>query len=562
MKNAFILFVISLFCFTLFSYDCLAADSSFQAYDILSAHVDIVVSENKDINVAETIYVLNPKVLNPCFTYTIPLMTEHYTYTLSNVFVTDLSNQPAKFSTYTHIPNKEFYVNIFPVTNDGLVYVVHYTLTPRSNQSSDFDHLLINLKNNSQAYTYNELSFSITMPKPFSPSMVQLVPEKYGNTLSSSLIKYNIKDSMITGSMSSKGANRNIAFSMTLPVHYFSRPSHSPLFAPIVVFFLITAILIAVFLLHLKCKSNLASHQYILMKPMPSNLLNPAELSYLLGKHSNEAIISLIFYWASKGYIEIENTKNTIILKQLKIFDDGKRYEKDLFRSLFNQSNINGVIDLSALKGHFYNDISLAKDEVRGYMNTNINAFNYFPRNLSYIFMGLSVLLFFIFIPLINMMYVSFIQSDLFVIFYLRFYGIMLLYLMIILGILREGYFSTIRNKMFYWSIVIPFSLMVYASFNRLFISHATWVFIVYAMLIAIFTISFDNLFIYDHAKSLYSDSVGFKQFLKSAQKEDLQAILRTHPTYIFDMLPYVFALNIKKPSAMNYESLNFTCPA
>ena len=56
-------------------------------------------------------------------------MTEHYTYTLSNVFVTDLSNQPAKFSTYTHIPNKEFYVNIFPVTNDGLVYVVHYTLT-------------------------------------------------------------------------------------------------------------------------------------------------------------------------------------------------------------------------------------------------------------------------------------------------------------------------------------------------------------------------------------------------------------------------------------------------
>ncbi len=108
----------------------------------------------------------------------------------------------------------------------------------------------------------------------------------------------------------------------------------------------------------------------------PPEGVTPAEAGLLIDdKIDNRDLISLIYYWASKGYLEIEETesktslfkKKDFILKKLKdLPEDAKEFELIIFKGLF--PGMIRAVRISTLKDKFYKTMSYAKESLNRYI--------------------------------------------------------------------------------------------------------------------------------------------------------------------------------------------------
>ncbi|AEA33722.1 DUF2207 domain-containing protein [Hippea maritima] len=107
----------------------------------------------------------------------------------------------------------------------------------------------------------------------------------------------------------------------------------------------------------------------------PPKDMTPAEAGVLVDDEINNSdLLSLIFYWASKGYLEIEENENKkaffkkkdLILKKLKdLPDSAKSFEKIIFYGLFDNRD---VVRVSSLKNKFYETINEARNSLDSYI--------------------------------------------------------------------------------------------------------------------------------------------------------------------------------------------------
>ncbi len=106
------------------------------------------------------------------------------------------------------------------------------------------------------------------------------------------------------------------------------------------------------------------------------NTITPAEAGFIIDdKGDNRDLTSLIFYWASKGFISIEevedegffSSKDYILTKEKELNKDAKPFEKTIFYGLFPANTTN--VRISSLKDNFYTYMKQAKEELRDEIN-------------------------------------------------------------------------------------------------------------------------------------------------------------------------------------------------
>ncbi len=108
----------------------------------------------------------------------------------------------------------------------------------------------------------------------------------------------------------------------------------------------------------------------------PPEGVTSAEAGLLIDdKIDNRDLISLIFYWASKGFIKIEEVDNKtsffkkrdLVLRKLKdLPDNAKDFELIIFTGLFPGSI--KTVRISSLKNKFYQTMSEAKESLNSYV--------------------------------------------------------------------------------------------------------------------------------------------------------------------------------------------------
>lgn len=147
----------------------------------------------------------------------------------------------------------------------------------------------------------------------------------------------------------------DVKLSLDIDKNLFVRPL--PISANIVKFATPVILLIIVFLyFRFKDKNPVIP----VVQFYPPRYMNSAEVAYGFNESiSNSQVTSLLFYWASEGYIKIimkENDKFTIEkLKEIGI--NNKPYEKNLFNSLFKYGNGKKVTG-EKLKTYFGEEVS------------------------------------------------------------------------------------------------------------------------------------------------------------------------------------------------------------
>ncbi len=553
----FITFIFELLLLFLIPNDSFAANG----YTIESYDINMVVNENNTFDITETI-TANFETNKHGIIRNIPLKntikrldgsTSRNTAKITNLKVND--------SYVTSSSNGNFSIKIGDSSQyviGSKTYVIKYTYDIGADTLKGADELYYNLIGDSWDTSISNISFSITMPKEFDSSSLGFSSGDYGSTNSSN-VSYNVVGNTITGYYNTTLPPENaLTVRLTLPDNYFVGAHNNNLSYYIIIIAIIIIVIISIILWFIFGKDAPLVET---IEFYPPEGYNSAELAFLYkGDVDNEAIISLLIYLADQGYLEIEelqkkvlfSNNNDFIITKLKDYDGENEVERIFFNGLFRTGD--AVTSLS-LTNSFY----LTVNEIKRLINKKENRYKIYEKT--------SLTVKKLLIPLVFLIYL--------LITFKPFYdtGMMDTILGAIIfppvgfsvaftGLLSNKSAST-KIFFIFWGLLfggIPFLMIVAPVVFSSTISGFTYIFGIIAIL-ALMALRKIMVKRTRFGLDILGKIKGFKRFLETAEKDQLESLVKEHPKYFYDILPYTYALGVSDTWIKQFENIALEPP-
>lgn len=319
----------------------------------------------------------------------------------------------------------------------------------------------------------------------------------------------------------------------------------------------------------------------------PPDDINPAELGYIYdGVVNNRDVIALIFYWADKGYIAIDNSKeNDIVLTKLKdLPSSAKSYETLLFEDIFEKESLGiaivdssftfeeksiiGIKEKDSVKLNDWkygrantNDMRRIKGHIRSYVDVKDKFYDWdsmkaqkISRLVLFIQFIICYIILRIISPVDNGDYI-FMFSFVYVIFTVftiaplsEFDGIAKKLkspskkkrqdgtgelMFIVIGVWGMFFICTLFSN----SLLIGFAIGIST------------------IIIALFSINMKKI-AYDNIK-LKERIIGFRSFIEYAEKDRIELLVSENPEYYYNILPYAYVLGVTEKWAKKFEDFD-----
>ncbi len=573
---------------------------SYSSYDyvINSYDINMVVNENNTFDITETItaYFNVPK--HGIFRK-IPLKNS-----ITRLDGTK-SNNIAKISNisvneeYTTSNENGYKVIKIGNSNKTLTgshtYKIKYTYNIGKDPLKNADELYYNLIGDQWDTTIKNVSFTIKMPKTFDKSTLGFSSGNVGSTDSSNVI-YNVNGNIITGNtLNDLTQGQALTVRLTLPDNYFvGESSNIDGYSVAVIVICLICVLIAD---RLWAKYGKDDEVIETVEFYPPEGFNSAEVGFLYkGSTDTESVISLLVYLANKGYLKIEETQSKGMFKEFKGFkitkikeyDGNNEYEKLFFNGLFKEAKnsidmdkareimkeaknngekislqeaIEMSIDNSNMKtsvteSDLYDNFYITLNKIKQKINTKENRNKIFESSASGKGKWLIIMIIAIFILITTKPVLEYGESEI-LLFALLFPVIG--FSMIIASILGKvpKLFGLIWGGMFGG---MPWALMVLPTLTQ-----NTMYLIMY--IIGIISIAAITVFAKIMPKRTpYGNEIlgklrGFKRFLETAEKPQLEALVNENPEYFYNILPYTYALGVSKVWMDQFETIAIQAP-
>lgn len=586
-------------------------------YVIDKYDVNIKVNENNTFDVTETITAYF-NISKHGIYRTIPLRNEitrlNGTTSKNRAKVTNLSVDH-NYSTSKENNYLKIQIGSASYTLTGeQTYVIKYNYNIGKDPVKDYDELYYNIIGNEWDTVIGNITFTVTMPKSFDSSKLGFSSGTYGST-DNDLVKYVVNDNVITGSYNGiLGANSALTIRCELPEGYFVGASTYSSSVYLMFIIPIVSLAIALFIWY---KYGRNENVVETVEFYPPEGFNSLEIGYLYkGKADNKDVTSLLVYLANKGYIKINEIEEKSLFSTEKGFKitklkdyDGNNYNEKLFleglfdskvfkiegiglvkyREAKNSSSIdilenkteknifksfkeaakaiqNGnyeVIDngnKEATPESLYNEFYITMNKILSGINTKENKHKLFEKNGSkkalIIILMIISLITTIFIP--TMEYAS--SEELLItiflsLFYIPFFAVgifsstPLIFRIVWLG------FTTIHCMAFF--SVMP---ITQAMFSEAIYFIGVMVGVLCLIGISILLSKLMN------KRTLYGAEMlgkikGFKNFLETAEKDKLEALVMENPTYFYDILPYTYVLGVSDKWIKKFEAISLKAP-
>lgn len=580
-----VLVLVTLLC-SVFAPVCFANDDTEgffindEAFETREFNVDVTIDENNVYHVTETIEVEFTSPRHGLYRY-IPV---------KSTMMRELNGEKEYFPTRTQISKLK--VNGFDYSEESengnvvlqignadeyvegkQTYVITYDVRPHDDRLSDYDEVYFNILPNSWPTPIEKANFTIRFPKSFDESKVNFYSGGYGDK-NESLISYDIRGNSIYGTLNQKIARQNGAtLRVELPDGYF-KSQKTDSFSIMLMWIFIIGTPLLVILLWL-----FFGRDEVLTKPvtvMPPKGMTPADIGYIVDETvESRDMLSLLFYWADKGYITIEegSKKDFILHKLAPLPDNSPEYEHTIFDRLFRKGD---VVATSSLEGQFFQTLNTAKEQVKNQFTLRESTRLYTKKSKA--FETLSIILSIIPIlvvswiayavnvlnafPIILVGVVSFILLLLYSVFafnirkwnstkkgsrttgmavtvslILLLCGLLFLFARVLLKVETTG-----QAVSFYLDATLPMGLAIIGS-------------LISAFFASIMRQRTKNM------NAWYSEILGLKDFIEYAEKDRLEMMISENPKYFFNILPYAYVLGVSDKWAKKFENIAVTAP-
>lgn len=384
-------------------------------------------------------------------------------------------------------------------------YDISYSYILGKDQNSGFDELYYNIIGDGWDTYIDNVTFTITMPKEFDADKLGFSSGRYG-TAGTQITDYSVSGNVITGKLL-KGLNPNEALTIRLELEdeyfYFNQTLFALELAALVAIPLLALIVvIALWAKYGNDKKVVAPVEFY-----PPNGMSSCDVAYWSkGMLRNTDVVPTLIELANEGYLEINEIKNSgpfksksdFEIRKLKnAYDGHDKNKQKFFNGLFKFSDGNGAVHKSGLENTFYVTI-----------NKIVESYNTLE-NRTKVFDGKSLVA--------------------------RIIGWAVSACSIALSILIA--YVIIGNEK-----VLPLLAGVLIGIGS-------------------FIFSFFIRKRTDSSHEILERINGFKNFLETAEKGRLEALVEQDPKYFYDILPYAYVLGVSGKWMSKFESIAIEPP-
>lgn len=515
----------------------------------------MIVNENNTFNITETISVNFTGYDKHGIFRKIPLRN-----TITRVDGTK-SNNKAKISNinvsenYTTLNENGYKVlkigNADQTVSGRKTYTIKYNYNIGKDLLKDADELYFNLIGDEWDTSIDNVTFTITMPKAFDKSKLGF-SSGYRTSTSSSNVNYTVTGNTIKGSLETGLFDgQALTVRLTLPEGYFVGASSN--FDFIMLLEIGVSVIFVIVAFGLWNKYGKDDMVVETVEFYPPDGLNSADLGFIYKGHSEEKdIISLLIYLANKGYLRIEEfeekTLKIIKTKQFKIikvkeYDGNNEDERTFFNDLFKLKN-------EVTKSDLYDSFYLTLGKISRNINRKENQEKIFEKAS----LGKRIFL----IAMIIIVYL--------------FMGGLLVFKMgegtiITVGFMLGTPLVLLYKKPNIWTIILgslAFVLVTFFCMTTDILSDGAYLvkFIIESICIVLLIVFLGII----KKRTQYGTEMlgkiqGFKYFLETAEKPQLEELVMREPEYFYNILPYTYVLGVSNKWMKKFEDIALEAP-
>ena len=554
---------------------------SYNYYDyvINSYDVDIVVNEDNSFDITETIttYFNIPK---HGIYRKIPLKN-----TIERLDGSSSSNR-VKISNlsvnnnYTTSREDGYYVIKIGDSSQTVTgtkkYVISYNYNIGKDPLKDKDEFYFNIIGNEWDTVIDNVTFTITMPKEFDASKLGFSSGKYGSTDNKN-VNYSVNGNVISGSYDGILYKESaLTVRLELEEGYFSKAG---LVIDFVDMLYIMPLILLIISIYMWYKYGRDDKPVETVEFYPPEGFNSLEVGFIYkGTANNKDVISLLIYLANLGYISISETEEKSLfstvkgfkLRKLKEYDGNNINEKLFLDNLFTKKYLNySKIATSAYEDEYkqsnnvpevtssdlYNKFYRTVNKILKNLNDKENRNKIFDKNS---INKNNILNIFIIITFFIITFVPFAyDSDPF--------GYLMIGLFPAIGICsaingiinykKGGIVNIIFGLMFSFPI-IPL-IIEFLNDPKYLFGYIYGVIVVAGIMYVINIIPKRTAY----GNELLGKIKGFKNFLETAEKDRLEAMVMENPNYFYDILPYTYVLGVSDKWIEKFETISLQAP-
>ena len=539
---------------------CIASAAPAMAYSYTTDlyKVDIAVSEDNTYDITETIDVYFDTPKHGIYRY-IPTGGNS---DMGYMKIKDVRVSGYEYSTYSEDGNRVIRIGSEDETVTGRQrYKINYRMEVYDDRNTDKDFLYIDLIPTGWETPIAEADITVKMPKRIDEANIKIYSGLFKDTENSELAEwtYDEESREIHIRCTDMRRGAGITLLCKLPEGYWQGEGTYS-WARTAAVLLVGGISAAVILLWFFFGRD--------RKPVPTvefyppEGMNPAEVGYIIDRTINKKdLVSLIMYFADKGYMSIEQTgkKNFTFTKVKDIDPSEKKFAKTLFNGLFESGNTVNIKDLDESFGERY---YAAYEQLYNHFVTKSNR----QVSIKSVVFQILALIFLVAAQMAAAALAGWFSGDvlpavLSVAAAAASAGIMAalvirtkkqfamktgrriaggLVLWIIKAALTAAY-AFLISQMFGRFVLVPvFGLMVFAA--------------------EISAVVMDRRT--DKSVELLGRILGLKNFIERAELDRINSLVEENPDYYYNILPYAYVMGLTDKWAKNFESIAVKPPA
>ena len=390
-------------------------------------------------------------------------------------------------------------------------YIVKYTYDMGKDPFTGFDEFIFHAYGDYWGTTIKNATMQINMPKAIDSNKVTFWSDKYRKNNITSLVDYTVKGNSIYAKLSSLYNLKNsLTVDIELPEGYFVGGSNN---YGMISFLIAIIVIFGSFIMFLTWKKVGKDYDKVsqTVEFYPPDELDAAQIGYVYGKQTSKRLtIALIVQLASKGYIKIESDKSS--LKIINLYPDVSSNIKGLQKEIDNDRD-KKLSELTQTEAIVYKKLFPT-----GEINNDLMMDSKFYEVFEQVENSLENTL-----------------KD------------------------KINDAKAIKAKVISWIWSIISLVITLVSFYIIEDLSPKWNFL-YSWSFVASIISFVFAFIMGR-KTTYGEQItarvlGFRDYLETAEKQQIDLMVEKDPNYFYNILPYTYALEVSKKWIKKFEKI------
>ncbi len=441
-------------------------------------------------------------------------------------------------------------------------YNISYTYDLGADRYPDYDEFYYNIIGDMWNTSISNIIFRIKFPSAIDKDRIWCTSGLFGSTSFIGKTSLEMDDTVLMGYVPSLGANSALTVRVEMDEGYFVGAREIKDFSLLAgILTIVLGIVIAIYFFISYSRYGVDKPLNVVVNFYAPNGLTPLECGYLIDESADDKDIgAMIFYWADKGYLTIEETKEKgesfIFHKKRELDESATENEKKLFAAFFKAGD---DVDTKALeKSRYAKTVNeKIKPGIGSYFKGERALVEPTSTHKGRVVTALAVLFTLVYSFAMCILDLTFSFFTLFCAFFF-----LCLSLVFASRMKKHRYvkkFSRIWSILIYAVIALFCVALTYAyaangNSSRVTTNIATLAFVVVSLLGSFGVVAMEKRS--DYGQHTMENVLGYREFIDKVEVDKLKMLIADDPEYFYHVLSFAICFGLEDKWAKKFDSL------